>query len=1318
MIKPKSQHRLLLAGLISLSLTACGGDSSNKDDTNNGGPGGVIDTTPDAFSFIGLPNAEPGVSIESDSVTVGGFDGQLNISTSEGEFQINGGNWVTSASISAGDTLKARLTAPSDFATTASVTIDINDVSATFSITTRAQDTEPDTFAFTSLTGRELEQNICSDEATLNGFDGPLSSSVNNGWVLLNNAQQPTTGSFNVNSGDTIKVCQQAANAFMTDNVTTLTLGTNPGNAVTFTTTTRAADTTPDALSFAAQTDVEPGQVIQSNVLTVGGFDGPLTISVTNGELQLNNGNWAASGAINSSDTLRLRHTSSADFETAIITIVNINGTQASFSSTTRAKDVTPNTIGFSANSDVEPSTQVESNEIILAGFDGQLPLSANNGAILIVNGTSSAAGATANVSSGDLVKIRLTSPPSFGSQTSTVVTLGNKQAVFAITVRDQDSTPDAVTFTSLSDANPGETQTSNAVTLTGFEGSQPVTVSGGELQINNGSWVSSGSVSSGDSVRLRHTASSDFNTSRVTNMTVAGAAFADFSSTTRERDVTPDGIAFTSLSDQDTATVVTSNAVTADSFEGSLTASVSNGEMQVGSDAWATSAIIQPGDTLRLRQTTAGDYETDTITTLMVNSESYTFTTTTKVEDTTPDSFTFTALTDVEPDTLQTSNAVTLTGFDGTLTLSVRGGTIRLNGTDYPTSVQVQAGESFTVSHTSSEDFSDSEGVEVTLGSYVTIFNSTTRAASTTPTPVTFTVQTDVSPGLYATSDSVVLTGFDGNATLSVSGGEYELNGTGNWSNTAASNITAGDSIKLRTQASSGYYQTTDVVLTVNSSTFTFSVTTLAAPDPVIGNLNSYNIDGTVILPNDLGSQLNAAPQSVAIESRYTLDSAVNGTPINVYNGDYKINYGNWVTGTATSATDIGNYSHTVTTDDIVSVRHTSGSSDRETVTSTLMIGGANGANLVTRELTSRTFDKDFFKVAISDTGWSAGQDQLLGMEVPLGYQRAELTEDFPLYSVKATATGSEILKAQLTSNTGSIDVTSVISLANGDIADLTAINVADGEDLLIHCDNSTTPAKAVLRLASAATDIVELPLQQASSWSINSCQDVALTDVTRNANSVEFNLAIGGNGVSGTDSGYLITMANLTFDSSISGNLSTTLASNSHNLLTRVDTSNSRTVQAMAALTASQVVYAVSQPNETLNGTSALYRYNSAANHTDQIIGDFFEPFLSYNPNAVWDVADIIVWHKRNTNTSADYNAELYLVSENKGMVKVNPDNSNLGDFTTITSGGGQNCTGAVSILSWYNSAYNNNQGRDEATLWCQDNDNLNSLMTMEAP
>lgn len=1309
------QLTLAIMAASTLTLAGCGSDSDSanagQQNGNNGGQSN-LDLTPDTFSFSSLTDAEPGSIIESDSVTVGGFDGQLNIAASDGEFQVNGGNWVTSASISAGDTLKARLTAPNNFATSASVTIDINDVSATFSITTRAQDTEPDVFAFASLSGRELDQTSCSAAVTLTGFDGPLSASVSNGWVLINNASQPGPASFTVNPGDSLKVCQQSATTFMADNVTTLNLG---NSSTTFSTTTRAADTTPDALSFAAQTNVEPGQVVQSNVLTVRGFDGPLAISVSNGELKLNNGNWATSGAINSGDTLRLRHTSSADFETAVTTTVDINGTQASFSSTTRARDITPDNIHFAAIGAAEPASTVESNEIILAGFDGQLPLSANNGAILIVNNTPSAAGASVNVSSGDRVKVSLRTASAFGSRISTVVTLGNKQAVFAITVRDQDSTPDSVNFSAQTDLEPGATATSNPVTLSGFEGNQPFTVSDGEAQINNGNWLTSGTISDGDTLKLRHTASADFNTSTVTNMTVAGVAFADFSSTTRERDMTPDAMVFTSLSDQDTASVVTSNTVTANGFEGSLPASVSNGEMQLGSGAWTTNATIQPGDTLRLRQATASNYETDKITTLLVGDESYTFTTTTKVQDTTPDTFTFTALTGVEPNTLQTSNAVTLAGFDGTLTLSVRGGTIHFNGVDYTTSVPVQAGDSFTVSHTSSENFSEAEGVEVTLGSYVTSFTSTTRAASTTPTPVTFTPVTDASPGQLKYSNSVLLTGFDGSATLSISGGNYQLNDTGNWVNTTSS-ITAGTSIMLQAQAGNGYYQTTDVVLTVNSSTFTFSVTTLAAPDPVFGSIQDYTIDGTTYSPIALGSALNSVPQNVAVVSRHNIDAAVSGTPINVYNGDYKINYGNWVTGTATSATDIGNYSHTVQSDDIISIRHTSGSSDRETVTSTLMMGGANGANLVTRELTSRTFNKDFYKAAINDSGWSAGQDQLLGMEVPLGYQRAELTEDFPLYSAKATASGTEILKAQLTSNTGSIDMTSVISLANGNIADLTAIQVADGKDLLIHCDNSTTPAKAVLRLASAATDIVELPLQEASSWSINSCQDVALTDVTRSSNNVEFNLAIGGNGVSGSDSGYLITMANLTFDSSISGILSTTLASNSHNLLTRVDTSNSRTVQAMAALTASQVVYAVGQPNETTAGTSALYHYNSATNNTGQIIGDNFEPFLNYNTSVAWNVADIIVWHKRNTNTSADYNALLYLVSENKGMVKVNPDNRNLSNFDWISDG--QNCTGAVSILSWYNSAYNYNQGRDEATLWCQDDNSPNSLMNMEAP
>lgn len=1302
-------NKILLAMLAAttMTLTACGGSDSDKPDAPNGGNGDggsqvVIDSTPDSFSFDDQNNIEPGSVIQSNQVTVTGFDGELNISTSNGEFQVNEGDWVTSATISAGDTLTARLTAPNDFATSASVAVQINDVSATFSITTRAKDIEPDAFAFLGLTGRELEQTICSAAATLAGFDGPLSSSVNNGWVLLNNAQEPTVGSFSVNPGDTIKVCQQAANAFMTDNVTTLTLGTNPG--ITFTTTTRAADTSPDAISFAAQTNVELQQVIQSNAVTVRGFDGPLAINASNGELQLNNGNWVTSAMINPGDTLRLRNTSSADYETQVSATVDINGMQASFTTTTRARDITPNSIGFAAVTAAEPGSAVESNEITLAGFDGQLPLSANNGAILIVNDTPLAAGASANVSSGDRIKVRINTSSTFGSQTSTVVTLGSAQAVFAITVRDQDITPDAVTFTFLSDVNPGETQTSNAVTLTGFEGSQPVTVRGGELQINNGGWVISGSVSSGDSVRLRHTASSDYDVTSATNLSVAGASFSSFTSRTRTQDVIPDAMVFSSLSDQEISSVVTSNAVTSAGFDGDANVTISQGEFQVNGGSWTTAATITAGDSLTLRQTTADDYETDTITTLMVNSESYTFTTTTKTQDTTPDTFTFTALTDVEPNTLQTSNAVTLAGFDGTLTLSVRGGTIHLNGVDYTTSVEVQAGNTFTVSHTSSEDLSEQEGAEVTLGRYVTSFTSTTRDASTTPTPVVFTAQTDVSPGRLATSNSVVLTGFDGNASVSISGGSYQLNGTGNWLNTSSS-ITAGTSIQLRTRTGNGYYQTKDVVLTVNSSTFTFSVTTPATPDPEFGSIQDYNIDGTLYSPAALGSALDSVAENVEVFSRHNIDAAVNGTPINVYNGDYKINYGNWVTGTATSATDIGNYSHTVTTDDIVSVRHTSGSSDRETVTSTLMIGGTNGASLVTRELSSRTFDKDFFKATINDSSWSAGQDQLLGMEVPLGYQRTELTEDFPLYSAKATATGSEILKAQLTGNNGSVDMTSVISLANNDIADLTALKIADGEDLLIHCDNSTTQPKVALRLASAATDVVELPLQNVGHYTFKSCQYLSLTNVIRRANSVEFYLAIAGEDFYSGHAGYLISMAKLRFDTSISGSLDTKLTTSRHNGFFRSPI-NTRTMQAMAAVTPTQVVYAVRDPNNTRNGTSALYVYNSQTRRNTQIIGDFFEPFLNYNANAVWDVADIVVWHKGNTN-----NTELYLVSENKGMVKVNPNNRNLSNFDRISDG--QNCTGAVTLLSNGGST-----SSPEATLWCQDNNNLNTLMNMEAP
>ncbi len=99
----------------------------------------VTDITPDAFAFIDVTNAAPSTLTESNAITVSGINAASAIGVSGGEYQINGGSWVTAAgTVTNGQTVKVRLTSSSAASTTSNVTLTIGGVSDTFSVTTAA----------------------------------------------------------------------------------------------------------------------------------------------------------------------------------------------------------------------------------------------------------------------------------------------------------------------------------------------------------------------------------------------------------------------------------------------------------------------------------------------------------------------------------------------------------------------------------------------------------------------------------------------------------------------------------------------------------------------------------------------------------------------------------------------------------------------------------------------------------------------------------------------------------------------------------------------------------------------------------------------------------------------------------------------------------------------------------------------------------------------------------------------------------------------------------------------------------------------------
>ena len=116
----------------------------------------------------------------------------------------------------------------------------------------------------------------------------------------------------------------------------TLTACGGGGGGGSATVAVNATDTVPNTFSLADQTDVALGTLIQSTAFTVTGIDAPAAISVTGGEYSIDGGSYTGSpGTVSSAQTVRVRHTSSANPSTTVATVVTIGGVSGTFSSTT-----------------------------------------------------------------------------------------------------------------------------------------------------------------------------------------------------------------------------------------------------------------------------------------------------------------------------------------------------------------------------------------------------------------------------------------------------------------------------------------------------------------------------------------------------------------------------------------------------------------------------------------------------------------------------------------------------------------------------------------------------------------------------------------------------------------------------------------------------------------------------------------------------------------------------------------------------------------------------------------------------------------------
>ena len=102
----------------------------------------AADRTPNAFDVPDVPNATPSALTYSTAQTITGMDANTQCSISGSgspQLQVGSGPWVTSSTISSGQTINVRLTASNLFSTPLTATLTIGTVTDSITVTTEAE---------------------------------------------------------------------------------------------------------------------------------------------------------------------------------------------------------------------------------------------------------------------------------------------------------------------------------------------------------------------------------------------------------------------------------------------------------------------------------------------------------------------------------------------------------------------------------------------------------------------------------------------------------------------------------------------------------------------------------------------------------------------------------------------------------------------------------------------------------------------------------------------------------------------------------------------------------------------------------------------------------------------------------------------------------------------------------------------------------------------------------------------------------------------------------------------------------------------------
>lgn len=204
--------------------------------------------------------------------------------------------------------------------------------------------------------------------------------------------------------------------------------------------------------------------------------------------------------------------------------------------------------------------------------------------------------------------------------------------------------------------------------------------------------------------------------------------------------------------------------------------------------------------------------------------------TSSTSVIDTTPNPYSFTAVVDAELSAMIESAPVTISGINTATTVSITGGEYSINGSAFTASAgSISNGQSIVVRVTASASHSTTVTAQLTLGNVAETFSVTTKA-DTTPDTFEFEPVTDAELDTAYISNSITVSGIDAAVPISITGGEYSING-GEFTS-ATGTVSVNNTVQLKGISANNNRASVDVVVTIGGVSTAYTITTL--PDTI----------------------------------------------------------------------------------------------------------------------------------------------------------------------------------------------------------------------------------------------------------------------------------------------------------------------------------------------------------------------------------------------------------------------------------------------------------------------------------------------------